>query len=215
MVAEIKAAGDPVSIFDLAPKQTPQGANAATYIDRVAPQFREFEKKRNALYKTPLGEQLDASEQENKPPHAEQLAAIQAILDAFPTFLAALKDAAECTEYESLLNYEAPVSQFLDEVMKRIDKGIPRSLSKFVQWKIATLVAEGKSDEAIELGIEGLRLAQFYDHEPLLINFLVSVAVRGTMFDAINDALRQKGVSEQVRISSIKNWRCRTAAIRF
>ena len=112
MVAEIKAAGDPVSIFDLAPKQIPQGANAATYIDRIAPQFREFEKKRDALYKTPLGEQLDASEQENKAPSAEQLAAIQAILDAFPTFLAALKDAAECTEYESLLNYECRRASF-------------------------------------------------------------------------------------------------------
>ena len=84
--------------------------------------------------------------------------------------------------------------------MKRIEKGIPRSLARFVRWKMATLVAEGKSDEAIELGIEMLRLARLYDQEPLLINFLVSVAVRRTTFEGINDALRQKGVSEQVRI---------------
>ena len=112
MVAEIKAAGDPVSIADLAPKRIPPGANAATYIDQIAPQFSEFEKKYDALYKTPLGEQLDANEQENKPPNVEQLAAIQAILDAFPAFLPALRDAADCTEYASLLNFERRLANF-------------------------------------------------------------------------------------------------------
>lgn len=151
IIAQIKAAGEPASIADLAPSPIPPEKNAATYIAGIAPQFAEFEKKRNALYKSPIGEQLDVNEQEGKPPNAEQLVAMRAILDAFPNFLPALKQAAECTEYASLLDFSLPPHQFLDKLLDRMNKGMPRSLATYVRWKMATLVADGKSDEAIQL----------------------------------------------------------------
>ena len=199
IIAQIKVAGEPASLAELAPKPIAAEQNAATYIDRIAPQFNEFEHKRNALYESPLGEYLDANDQVAKPATPEQLAAMRTILDAFPDFLPALKQAVECNQYASLMDYSLSPNQYLAKSIQSMNEKAARSLANFVRWKMETLTGEGKSDEAIRLGIEMLRFVRFYDQEPLMVHFLVSCAMRRIVFEAIDEALRQNHISANMR----------------
>ena len=60
------------------------------------------------------------------------------------------------------------------------------------------LIAAGQQEQAIELGIEILQLARQYDHEPALINMLVSAAVRGIAAEPLYDALAAGPVSPKL-----------------
>lgn len=201
IVAKIQAAGEPASIADLTPKPISAETNAAVHLQSMSLDLDAFAKDHKKFYQTPLGEELD-KRSENMPgvgwarPNAEQLTAIRIIVDAHASILRALQQAAQCEEYASLLNFSPPPSQFLERVMKDCTR--PRQLARYVVWKMATLVADGKSDEAIQLGVQMLRLIRLWDHEPLLINYLVGVAIRGMMFDSINTALRQNQHSTQM-----------------
>jgi hypothetical protein len=194
IVAKLRAAGEPASLADIRPKPIPPEKNAAVHLQRISKDLNEFEKEYEKFYQTPLGEELD-KRSESVPgigwaqPNAEQLTAIRSIVDAHPQILHALQEAAACGEYGSVLDFSPPPSQFLERVMKDCTK--PRELARYVAWKMATLMADGESDEAIRLGVQMLRLTRLWNHEPLLINSLVGVAIRGIMFESINVALRQ------------------------
>ena len=220
-IAELRAAGDPASLGDLAPKPIPPEQNAAIYLQQISAEAEKFERewskayyepspqkqkdaggKREALATTEparsaLGKQLDEIEEKDLVPNKEQQAAIRPILDAFPTILSTMKKAAACDQYASLLDFNLPPNQFLDQLLKKA--AAPRLIAQYVRSKMVVLVAEGKSDEAVRLGVRMLRLTRFCDQEPTLINHLVSLAVRGMMFSSINLALRHNEVDPGVR----------------
>ena len=59
------------------------------------------------------------------------------------------------------------------------------------------LVQEGRADEAVQLGIQLLKVARLDNGEPLLINYLVGVAVRGIANRAIYEAVSAGNVSPE------------------
>lgn len=200
-IATIRAAGEPASLADLAPKAIQPDKNAAMLFTRIADELTNFEKEYDKFYDTPLGKDLEKRNENEELPSIEQLAAMRSILDAHPTILPALQQAAACDQYGSQLDFSLPPRQFLERLINGLNVVGHRTLARFVSWKIAVLQSEGKSDEAIRLGIQMLQLTRLWDHEPLLINYLVSLAVRGIMFESINNAMRGSQISSEVRQS--------------
>jgi hypothetical protein len=187
-IAPTPAAGDPASITDLAPEPIPADENAAAYLEELAPRLDEFSKEYGRFYKSPLGEAYQAAEDRGEPPTPDQIAAIRAILDKYPDIDQSLAAAAACDQYASLADFTLDHQEFLDEVLnKRIIR--LRTATRFLNWRMEVLLAGGQQEQAIEQGIEILRLARLYDHEPTLVNMLVCDAVRGIAAQSLYDAL--------------------------
>ena len=197
-IAALRSAGEPTSLAELMPKPVPPERNAAVYLDRVASQLLVFEKAEGQFYETPLGKSWEEAEEKRELPNPEQLAAIRAIVGADTDILSALQKAAACDAYVAQLDFKLPANAFLEQVINHRVSPI-RRLARFVRWKMIMLIVDGKSEDAIVLGIEMLKVARLYDRQPLLVHYLVSVAVRGVILDLLNVALRQGQVSDRVR----------------
>jgi hypothetical protein len=197
-IAELRGAGEPVSLADLAQPPISGEKNAAIYIQQATQQTEKWQQDYYKYEDSPQGKLLDEKEDKGELPNADEISAIRATVDAYPTVLPVIEKAAACEEYVSLLDFRMTPKQLLDHAIAHAQT--VRSLFHFAHSEMIVLVAQGNSDDAVRLGAQMLRLARLIDREPLLMNHLVSLAMRGIMFDAINLALRHNSISPAVRV---------------
>ena len=196
-IAAIRAAGDPASIADLAPKPISASENGAAALAKLGTRLEEFGKDNwRFLDKTPLGQDYDKRGDRGKPATAEQIAAIRKILDKYPDIDTGLATAAACGKYASLADYSLDHVKLLEAYFVQMSRF--RTASRFLSWRMEVLVAEGKQEKAVALGIEMLQLAREYDHEPATVNMLMATAVRGIAATSLYDALAAGPVSPEV-----------------
>jgi hypothetical protein len=197
-LAALRAAGEPTSFADLAPRPVPPDRDAAARLRDLAPQLELFEKQyAEFLTGTPLGKSFLEREERGEPPTEEQAEAIRDILAQSPGLPQALDDASRREEYSSQIDYSVPASRMMDELISSASG--QRTAARFLRWKIAVLLAEGKPDEALRQGLVILRLARHYDREPGLVNGLVALAGRHAAADCLNGVLRAGPVSAGAR----------------
>jgi hypothetical protein len=193
-IAAIRAAGDPASIADLAPKPIPDAENAAAILAKLAPRLDEFGKDHwHFLDKTPLGKDYDERDG-GEAPTPEQIAAIEKILNKYADIDAGLAAAEACGKYASESDFSDDYSKFLDRTLKW-PTGSIRTAARYLVWRMEVTIAAGQRDQAVKQGIDLLKLARLYDHEPLMVNMLVAIALRGIAIDPIYDALAAGPVS--------------------
>jgi hypothetical protein len=197
-IATIRAAGYPASLAELAPEPIPDSENAAAILKNMGPRLDAFSHDYARFDDTPVGlaygERLDRGDA----PTPEQIEAIRAILDKYPDLAAGLATAAACEKYASMSDFSLNSGPFIAELIKD-PIGRFRTAERFQEWRMEVLVSEGKQEKAVELGIEFLRVARLHDQEPLLVNALVGIAVRGIMFNGIYDALAGGPISPKLR----------------
>jgi len=188
-IAAIRAAGDPATIADLAPEPIPADQNAAVYLEQLAPRLDGFAKDHwRFLDKTPEGKAYEKRRDRGEPPTLEQINAIRAIVDKYPDIDAGLAAAAACERYASLADYSVDHQRLVEDVIDQRANRI-RTAVRFTSWRMEVLTSDGQSNQAVAEGTQLLRLARLYDGEPLLINYLVGLAVRGLAGQSLYDAL--------------------------
>jgi hypothetical protein len=74
-----------------------------------------------------------------------------------------------------------------------------RSAARILKARALLLKSEGKLDEALQQCILTLQLARHFNREPMIVNYLVGVACRGSAIDTANQVLRAGAVSKSVR----------------
>lgn len=197
-LAAVRAAGDPASLAELAPKPIPANKNAAAIIESLAPQIDAFAKAHGAFFKTDLGKAYEDNERRLSGAGlpADQLQAIRAILDQFPEMAPGIAQAAACDDFASIADFSVDTNKFSEQQLTRIQNF--RSLARYQAWQMETLVAEGKRDEAVRLGIELLNLSKLHEAEPTLTSYLVSIAVRSVAITGLYDALAAGPVSAEM-----------------
>lgn len=196
-IAAIRAAGAPASIADLAPKPIPADENAAAYLEKIAPRLDEFGKDHGRFFNTPIGKAYVESENRGEPPSVEQIAAIRAIVEKYPDVEAGLATAADCDQYASLADFTLNHQTFLQELFEeRVWRA--RTAARFSAWQTKLLIADGEPQQAAEFGLKSLRLARLHDGEPLLINYLVGVALRAMAAQDLYEAMNAGPVSPQL-----------------
>lgn len=196
-LAAIRAAGDPASLAELAPKPIPANQNAAAIIESLAPQIDVFAKAHGAFLRTDLGKAYQDGEHRFSGAGlpADQLQAIRAILDQFPEMSPGIAQAAACDEFAPVADFSVDTNKFSEQLLTRIQNF--RSLSRYQAWQMEALVAAGQREQAIRLGIELLRLAKLHEAEPTMTGYLVSIAVRGVAIAGLYDALAAGPVSAE------------------
>jgi hypothetical protein len=198
-LAAIRAAGMPASIAELRPRPVPDLLNAAAVIEAATPTINAFGHDQMVfLERTPLGKECDRASGEQLPT-AEQAAAMRAILDQHAALDAAITQAVACNVWASRADFTLDHQKFLATGLNGI--GTFRSAVRYAAWQIAVLAREGKTDDAVRRGVDILKLARLHESEPMLVNYLVTIAVRGVAVHELNKALRSGVVSAEVRAS--------------
>jgi len=143
------------------------------------------------LDRTPLGKAYEKRRDRGERPTPEQTDAIREILHKYPDLDTGIAAAAACHQYASMADFSLDSQQFLEQYLS----GRVRTPARFLVWRIEVLIADGQSEEAAGRGLELLRLSRLYDREPLLLNMLVGIALRGMAANALFDSLAAGPVS--------------------
>jgi hypothetical protein len=193
-LAAIRAAGDPASLAELAPKPIPPDEDAAATLESVAARIKSFGKDHGAFYKSPIGKTYD-QRNDGEPLTPEQAAAIKAILNNYKDLDDAIAKAAACQRYASRLPFDN-WSIFQTEQLEAV-RNI-RAVARFLNWQTEIATSEGRTADAVEKGMEQLRLAKLFESEPLLISRLVVEAVRNGAAPRLYDALASGKISNHL-----------------
>jgi hypothetical protein len=192
-ISGIRAAGDPVSIADLAPKPVPAKDNAAIYLNAAAAPLDAFAKEQYRFTQSPEGKAYQAATERGELASPEQIAAMRAILDKYSDVDAKLDQAAACDAYASRLDYSLPPDQLLVAAMDSWTDA--RSVGRFITWQMEVAIAEGRTDDAVTLGIRLLTLARMYGAEPTVSASLVVMAIYGGATPRVYESLASGEIS--------------------
>jgi hypothetical protein len=195
-LAAIRAAGDPASIAELAPEPIADHENAAAILERATPRLNAFSKEYANFANSPLGTKYDALNDRGEPATPEQIDAIRRILSKYPDVEQALADAAKLEHFASRMDFSLGHQAFLDAFIKT--QGPARTAARFLNWRIEVLLAAGEREQAVERGIQVLRLARLYEAEPSMVAFLVSIAMEGPVTQPLYDALAAGPISPEL-----------------
>jgi hypothetical protein len=190
-LAELRAAGDPIALKDLARPPIPPEKNAATYLQRASHDLQAFQKEWYAIF--PNSEHL------TDPLTPAQLARAQKVVDAYPNIVPLLEQAAACPDYDPQYDFTISGSAFLDRALKHI--GDHRTVDRTLRARATVLLAIGRRDEAMSNMVLLLRLCRHIDREPMTIGYLMSLACRGAAVAGANAVLQSGTVSGQSRES--------------
>lgn len=198
-LAAIRAAGMPASIAELRPRPVPDSLNAAAVIEAATPAINAFGHDQMVfLERTPLGKECDRASGEQLPT-AEQATAMRAILDQHAALDAAITQAVACNVWASRADFTLDHQQFINGAINEMRA--TRGAARYATWQFAVLAREGKTDDAVRRGIDLLKLARLHESEPMLVSYLVTIAVRVVAVHELNKALRSGPVSVDVRAS--------------
>ncbi|MGA2797161.1 MAG: hypothetical protein ABSE63_06275 [Thermoguttaceae bacterium] len=187
-LAAVKAAGDPICLADLARKPILPEQNGATYLLRAKDDM-------NAV----VNEVYDLKSFQEWQYYPEDMKKIKAALDAYPKVFPLLQQAASCPDFDSKLDYNLPPSKLLAAICDQGNSGFLRAPARYLQARTKLLIFQGDRNEALQSAILMLQLSHQLEHEPLLINYLVTKAVENMALECANEVLQSGPVSDQTR----------------
>ena len=113
-LAAIRAAGDPLTLADLARPPIPPEKNAATYLRRAEADVAAIEKETMNVH--PVSECPGFL----MPPEDQKT--VKAALAAYPNVIPLLEQAAACPDYDAELDYTLPPQEFLTKLLDVVQK---------------------------------------------------------------------------------------------
>jgi len=185
---EIRKAGDPLSLAELARPPIPPEKNAATFLRRAEADTAAIEKKTMNLREAWGGWY-------GLPP--EEQKAVEAVFAAHPKVIPLLAQAAACPDYDAQLDYTLPPQEFNAQLLDVLINF--RSVARVLHSQAKLLMAEGKPDEAVRTALMIFRLSRHFEHSPTLSSYLSALAVRGAAIGCANLVLQSAPVSKEVR----------------
>ena len=195
-IAALEAAGEPVSIKDLARKPPLPHDNAATFLRRASGSIESIDKEATAAYENLSPEDQTAVDLWRPP--ASYVNALREALDAYPQALDLVDQAVNAPSYDAQLDYTADPATFWDELEKQTLQ-INRRSVRLLDYRATLQLADGDAEGALRTALKMLKVCSHFDNDPTLLGALVAIACRGiALFDA-DQALRSGPISEPLR----------------
>jgi HAMP domain-containing protein len=188
----IRAAGDPLTLADLAPKPIPPEKNANTYLRRAQPdvdaieyavgRLREERKEEENALSMYLREEWPTAGTRRKVTKA-----VNAIFALHPKAIPLLQQAVDCPDYSAQLNYTVSPAVFVEQSIPIVQQF--HNDAAILWYRARVLMFEGNCDEAAKMALAGLKLARHAHRNPCAIGDLVATDLRGIAVSITNDAL--------------------------
>ncbi len=185
-MARIRSEGYPATLAELATPPIAPQENALTFINRALADAIKIENELITI-EFERGQFLSEVDQMR----------VKAAFDAYPNTLPQLKAAANCKAYRPDADFTKKPMDFLGEELTTIQAA--RNVARVLQKHIALLISQSKFDEATQEGLVVLQIAEHVTHEPLIISYLVSNAIRGMALSSLAATLQRGDVSIDVR----------------
>jgi hypothetical protein len=199
-IAELRAAGEPVSIADLGKDAPDAKDNAATYLEQAAESCLAIQKAVNAVWEredaeaNKRGEKLDDSFDDA----SAMIEGYRAAFAAHPDVVPLLIKASQCPRYHMNINYNVnAASEFTGEMLADVQS--QRATMRVLNYRVRLLLAEGKPEEALETCLVMLRLSNLFAQSPALVGQLVAIALRNVAFEATSRVLQVNELSPAAR----------------
>lgn len=192
LLTELRDAGQPVMIADLAPHQTPLPSNnAATYLARASDQlgqlYNEIEPYADANeFRWQSGLSDDA------------ITATEEAFTAHANALETLDQAIACSQLVWARDYTIGPTAFLDRQIELVQHF--RTAARVLNCRARYLASIGKHDEAIQQYLAMLKFAKQHEAEPTLISLLANLAVRSVAMEGLNGILQTATVTHHSQI---------------
>jgi hypothetical protein len=189
-LAELREAGQPTSLADLARKPIPPETNAATYLRRAKSDVQAIEKMIVTAGESPEVKKLQDAKasheaiERSEPMMRAYRQAVAAHANAFPL----LEQAAACPDYDPQLDYSTDTETFFKNFLPVVQD--QRSAIRALRYRALVQLAGGQREEALATCLIMLRLARHFDRNPALVGFLVAIAVRMVAVDTTNLVLQ-------------------------
>ncbi|MBI3838191.1 MAG: hypothetical protein HY288_09705 [Planctomycetia bacterium] len=203
-LAQLRAAGEPTQLADLAREPIRPENNAATYFDRAESGILAIDKEVWATYEA-------ASEVDQKAFDALRLTpamqnSIRSSLDAYPQAIALLERAADCTDYDPQLIMKDETGNFLADLGKLVADQLPkiqnqRAAMRVLDYHALLMLADGKPEEALRDTLVMLRLSRKFEQDAMMVGYLVAVACRNIALHRVNEILRLGPIPDPARKS--------------
>jgi hypothetical protein len=189
-IAALRAVGAPVTFGDLAEPAVPPESNAAVYLRRAEADVDAITKELAPVEGSPSFNDGRLGEAEQK--------AVQTVFDAYPRFLRDLEKAAACPSYNSETDFTAGPQAYMADVLLPQSSRF-RGCMQVLSDRTHLLVSQGRFEEALQNCVVIFRLTRHFEHEPLLVNFLVGLSARAIGVANANLVLRSGPVSAAAR----------------
>ncbi|MGD0518429.1 MAG: hypothetical protein ABSA26_12910 [Thermoguttaceae bacterium] len=187
LLAALKAAGEPICLADLARKPIPPDQNGATYIRRAKDDMSAVDQACEALK---YNEEEDCF-------YAEEIPRLEKAIKSYPNIYPLLEKAACADDFDFQEDVKQKpgdyTNQFLNDIV------LIRSGARNLDYRAEVLISKGEQDSAVQSAIILLRLSCQLEREPLIINFLVSCAMKRISLINAHDALQAGPIAEQTR----------------
>ncbi len=189
-LAELREAGEPISLLDLARKPIPPEANAATYLRRAKSDLKAIENMIMIAEESPEVKKLqDAKASDDAIERSEpMLQTYRRAVEAHPNVWPLLEKAATCPDYDPQFDYNTDTRTFLENFLPVTHE--QRSALRALRYRALVELADGQREEALHTCLTMLRLARHFDKNPALVGLLVALAVRMHAVDTANLVLR-------------------------
>ena len=156
-------------------------------LETTHPRLDQFAKEHAHFWTTPLGQGYDQRRRSRRAATTEQIDAIRTIIDKYPDIDAGLAAAAACDHTHRWRTTPLITNSSSTTSAKSACHNPHRR--RFIGLANGSADRDGQADEAVGVGIELLRLARHYESEPLLVNYLVAIAVRAHRDPTLYDGL--------------------------
>jgi hypothetical protein len=188
-LAELRRAGDPVQIADLAREPIPPEKNADVFLRRAAADLDSIQKELLSLYPKvgcATGEVLAADQKK-----------LDTIFASYPRVMPLLEQAAACPDDDPQLDFTVLPSRFLQPYMDHASKH--RLVARVLRSRCSLLISQGRADQAIANQVILLRLTRHWRREPLLFAYLITAVCEQTAMEGVNQVLKEGEASPAAR----------------
>ena len=131
------------------------------------------------------------------PMNVEQMKMLQEAFEQHAEAFAHYARAADCLGYQSDWRIGAQPSKSLELNLKNSSE--TRSVLRHCSARAGLLMAEGKFDGALKLGLQMLSLSRRAEHEPMVIGYLVGTACRLISLNVIGAVLERSPLTDEQR----------------
>ena len=127
---------------------------------------------------------LQSEAYKNEQLGSAEIGTLADVLDARREAVSLVERAVTCRDYDPQLDGSLSQPEFIASELDRV--GTIRAAARLLDHRTTVLLARGRREEAAQSAIALLRLARHYDHEPMLVGYLVAIACRGIAHGVAN-----------------------------